>query len=68
MPNHAMRLHEWGTRVPQRLKPQCWEDVYGTAEAVPLSKTGFFGSYSQFAEFVEDLVCHCGFGCWGDFG
>jgi hypothetical protein len=28
-------------RVPQRLKPDCKSGVYGTAEAVPLSKTSF---------------------------
>jgi hypothetical protein len=26
---------------PQRLKPSCKDGSYGTAEAVPLSKTGF---------------------------
>jgi hypothetical protein len=30
------------TSVPQRLKPHCKNDVCGTAEAVPLSKTEFF--------------------------
>jgi hypothetical protein len=28
--------------VPQRLKPHCKKSTYGTAEAVPLSKTDFF--------------------------
>jgi hypothetical protein len=28
--------------VPRRLKPYCNDGSYGTAEAVPLSKTGFF--------------------------
>jgi len=27
--------------VPQRLKPQCEQNVYGTAEAVPLSEIDF---------------------------
>jgi len=27
--------------VPQRLKPHWERDIYGTAEAVPLSETGF---------------------------
>jgi hypothetical protein len=27
--------------VPQRLKPHCKENTFGTAEAVPLSKTDF---------------------------
>ena len=27
--------------VPQRLKPHCKENIYGTAEAVPLSETDF---------------------------
>jgi hypothetical protein len=30
--------------VPQRLKPRCNMSVYGTAEAVPLSKTEFFSA------------------------
>jgi hypothetical protein len=29
--------------VPQRLKPRCEQGTCGTAEAVPLSKTDFFG-------------------------
>jgi hypothetical protein len=29
--------------VPQRLKPRCEQGTFGTAEAVPLSKTDFFG-------------------------
>jgi hypothetical protein len=28
--------------VPQRLKPRCERGIFGTAEAVPLSKTDFF--------------------------
>src|SRR5882757_9784061 len=31
--------------VPQRLKPRCEQSTCGTAEAVPLSKTGFFSSF-----------------------
>jgi hypothetical protein len=30
--------------VPQRLKPRCEQSTFGTAEAVPLSKTDFFNS------------------------
>jgi hypothetical protein len=30
--------------VPQGLKPHCKQNTCGTAEAVPLSKTGFFRS------------------------
>jgi hypothetical protein len=30
--------------VPQRLKPHYERDNYGTAEAVPLSKTDFFST------------------------
>jgi hypothetical protein len=30
--------------VPQRLKPHCKENTYGTAEGVPLSKTDFFST------------------------
>jgi len=32
--------------VPQRLKPQSKCSTYGTAEAVPLSKTAFFSTLS----------------------
>ena len=30
--------------VPQGLKPHLQQNIFGTAEAVPLSKTGFFRS------------------------
>src|SRR5437868_11384402 len=30
--------------VPQRLKPRCKQSAFGTAEAVPLSKTDFFST------------------------
>jgi hypothetical protein len=30
--------------VPQRLKPRCEQSTFGTAEAVPLSKTDFFST------------------------
>jgi hypothetical protein len=30
--------------VPQGLKPHCKQNTCGTAEAVPLSETGFFRS------------------------
>jgi hypothetical protein len=30
--------------VPQRLKPRCIGTTYGTAEAVPLSKTEYFNN------------------------
>jgi hypothetical protein len=30
--------------VPQGLKPHCKQNICGTAEAVPLRKTGFFRS------------------------
>jgi hypothetical protein len=31
--------------VPQRLKPHCEQNACGTAEAVPLSKTGSFSRF-----------------------
>ena len=40
--------------VPQRLKPRCQESSCGTAEAVPLSKTGFF-NISLLEELLEGV-------------
>jgi len=39
----GLRLRLARTSVPQRLKPQCRGGVYGTAEAVPLTKEGLRG-------------------------
>ena len=33
--------------VPQRLKPHCKQSAFGTAEAVPLSKTDFFSTHER---------------------
>jgi hypothetical protein len=33
--------------VPQRLKPRREQSTFGTAEAVPLSKTDFFSTFSE---------------------
>jgi hypothetical protein len=39
--------------VPQRLKPHCKCSTFGTAEAVPLSKTGVSAAPSIFATFTD---------------
>jgi hypothetical protein len=45
----SRRSFEKAEAVPQRLKPHCQSSTCGTAEAVPLSKTGYFN------ELVEDF-------------
>jgi hypothetical protein len=40
----AEKVPERAKSVPQRLKPNSQHAAYGTAKAVPLSKTGFFSS------------------------
>jgi hypothetical protein len=43
--------------VPQRLKPRSKQSIYGTAEAVPLSKAGVF-------QQVPKRGCHQIFRVW----
>jgi hypothetical protein len=40
----AGKVRLQGRTVPQRLKPRCKQETYGTAEAVPLTKRDFFRS------------------------
>jgi hypothetical protein len=42
--------------VPQRLKPDCKCGTYGTAEAVPLSKTEYFNKLSGLLKFGVEFV------------
>jgi hypothetical protein len=49
-------LRRCGSRnVPQRLKPRCDQVLFGTAEAVPLSKTDFFDGFLSLGGREADL-------------
>jgi hypothetical protein len=49
-------LHE-ARDVPQRLKPRLRNVIYGTAEAVPLSKTVFWGTSQSFFRQISAPLC-----------